>query len=191
MLCFTKPERGTIEAFIASQRDLKFTYGEVGGTRGEAPAGYNVDHNRIQVGGGVEDFERAKRAIRNWKMFEMAGVSLCWPDAAIEVGTTVAVMVSHGVFWSLSACRIVYVMEEHGAVEKFGFAYGTLPEHGVIGEERFSVEFDTRDQSVWYDMYAFSRPGFLARMGYPYTRALQKRFARGAKVAMGRAVARN
>jgi uncharacterized protein (UPF0548 family) len=190
MLCISKPGRKAIDAFIASQHGLKFTYDEVGGTRGQAPTGYNVDHNRVQVGRGAEDFERAKDAIRKWKMFEMPQVELCWPEARIETGTTVAVMVSHGVFWSLSACRIAYVLEERGTVEKYGFAYGTLPEHGVAGEERFSVEFHSRDQTVWYDMYAFSRPNLLARLAYPYTRAVQRRFARGAKEAMRRAVER-
>jgi hypothetical protein len=38
---------------------------------------------------------------------------------------------------------------------------------------------------VWYDLYAFSRPGhFVARLGYPLGRRLQRRFARESKQAM-------
>jgi uncharacterized protein (UPF0548 family) len=69
-------------------------------------------------------------------------------------------------------------------LKKYGFAYSTLPGHGGRGEERFTVEYHAEDQSVWYDLYAFSRPGFFAALGYPFTRALQKRFAVDAKVAM-------
>jgi Domain of unknown function (DUF1990) len=75
------------------------------------------------------------------------------------------------------------------AHEKFGFAYGTLLEDEEQGEERFTVEFHSSNQSVWYDLYAFSRPNFMARLGYPLARTLQKRFARDSKTAMPRAVA--
>ena len=121
-------------------------------------------------------------------MFEMRWVQLCWPDTPIREGATVAVLVSHMGFWSLNAARIVYVVEEDGADKKFGFAYGTLLEHGERGEERFTVEFHAKDQSVWYEVCAFSQPNFLARLAYPLSRALQKRFARDSKIAMQKAV---
>ena len=87
----------------------------------------------------------------------------------------------------MNACRIVYVIDEHGSSGKYGFAYGTLPAHGEFGEERFTVEFDS-DQTVWYDLYAFSRPNTLARIAYPFARRLQKRFAADSKAAMQQAV---
>jgi uncharacterized protein (UPF0548 family) len=68
-----------------------------------------------------EVFARAKRAIRAWKMFEMEWLELGWTDAAIEVGSTVGVLVGHYGFWSLNPCRIAYVLEEGGRVETFGF----------------------------------------------------------------------
>ena len=120
-------------------------------------------------------------------MFEMPWVELCWPDTPIEPLPNVAVVISHLGFWSMNACRIVYVIDEHGSSEKYGFAYGTLSDHGERGEERFTVEFNS-DQTVWYDLYAFSRPSPLARLVHPYTRALQKRFATDSKAAMQRAV---
>jgi uncharacterized protein (UPF0548 family) len=84
----------------------------------------------------------------------------------------------------MNACRITYVIEEHGTLERYGFAYGTLQAHGEIGEERFTVELDPVDGSVWYDLYAFSRPGPVARLAYPLSRLLQKRFAKESKEAM-------
>ena len=71
---------------------------------------------------------------------------------------------------------------------KYGFAYGTLPEHGERGEERFTVEWNHEDNSVWYDILAISRPGFWATLGYPVTRAMQKRFAKDSLASMQRQV---
>jgi len=99
----------------------------------------------------------------------------------------VAVLVSHLGFWSMNACRIAYVVEEHGPLQRYGFAYGTLPGHAEVGEERFTVEFDSNTGDVWYDIYALSRPTALARLAYPFTRSLQRRFARDSKAAMLRA----
>ena len=136
------------------------------------------------MGTGRDDFDRAIAAVKHWKMFDLPWIDLCWPDTPIEPGATVAVLVSHLGFWSLNACRILYAIEEHGTVEKYGFAYGTLPEHAAYGEERFTVEYDKNDGTVWYDVFAFSRPRLLAFLAYPFTRALQKRFAKDSKTAM-------
>jgi uncharacterized protein (UPF0548 family) len=107
------------------------------------------------------------------------------------VGTDVAVSIHHFGFYSLNACRIVYVVDEEGTVKRFGFAYGTLAEHAETGEERFTVEWNRGDDRVWYYILAFSRPKkMLARLGYPLSRLLQKRFANGSKAAMLEAVSR-
>ena len=189
MFCLAKPNRESINAFISAQRALGFSYAEVGCSREQAPNGYVSDRNRIKLGRGLDVFERGKSAIRQWKMFEMPWIELCWPDTPIAAGSTVAVLISHLGFWSLNACRIVYVIEEHGALDRYGFAYDTLPEHAELGEERFTVEYDVDDGTAWYDLYALSRPSSIARLAYPFTRALQKRFARDSKAAMQRCVA--
>ena len=189
MFCSSKPNRSSILRFISAQQYQQFSYPEVGYSRQRAPTGYHVDHSRIKLGQGADTFERAKRAVRQWKMFDFPWIRLCWPETPIEPGATVAVLASHLGFWSMNACRIVYVIEEEqGPIARYGFAYGTLHEHGEFGEERFTVEFNSDDQTVWYDLYAFSRPTALARLAYPFTRALQKRFATDSGVAMQRAV---
>lgn len=66
-----------------------------------------------------------------------------------------------------------------------------LPDHVESGEERFTVEWTRDDDSVSYEIVAFSRPNhFLTRFAYPMTRRLQKRFARDSVAAMKLAVAR-
>jgi uncharacterized protein (UPF0548 family) len=188
MLCWSKPSIGDITAFLATQREQKFSYACVGGSRQDPPEGFTVDHNRARLGHGVETFERAKRAVKQWKMFDMPWVHLYWPGTPIEVGMAVGVVISHFGFWSMNASRIVYVIDDQGSPQQFGFAYGTLPGHEEIGEERFLVQFNKADESVWYDLFAFSRPGTWARLAYPVSRALRKRFVRDSKLAMARAV---
>ncbi|MBA3389133.1 MAG: DUF1990 domain-containing protein [Actinomycetota bacterium] len=72
-----------------------------------------------------------------------------------------------------------------GPIQRFGFAYGTLPGHSEKGEELFSIEWDREEGSVHYAVFAFSRPNHpLAWLGYPFTRMLQKRFIRDSQRAM-------
>ena len=185
MFLIKKPSEKTIRDFLNSQRDLPFSYPEVGATKRNPPAGYTIDHNRVRLGEGAAAFAQAVEALRRWKMFHIDWVRLLWPDTPIEEGETVGVLVRHYGFWSLNACRIVYTIDAADPIERYGFAYGTLLEHGEQGEERFSVEWNHQDNSVWYDLFAFSRPNlFPAKVGRPLARLLQKRFARDSKLAM-------
>jgi uncharacterized protein (UPF0548 family) len=189
MFLLKKPDDVFIRRFLETQEGEPFSYPEVGASGGAAPRGYNIDHNRVLLGDGYETFLGAIEALKSWKMFDFAWVKLCQPDTPVAEGMTVAVLVRHLGFWSLNACRIVYLIEEKGEVERYGFAYGTLPAHAERGEERFSVEYHRAGGEVWYDLYAFSKPGHaLARAGYPFSRSLQKRFARESKNAMVKAV---
>ncbi len=150
-----------------------------------------MTHHRLFLGDGEPVFARAQEAIRRWAMFEPRWITVFPPAAPLRVGTDVALLVRHYGVWSLNACRIVYLVEERGSVERFGFAYGTLPAHGVQGEERFTVEWDHADGAVTYDLLAMSRPGsVLSRVGRPLVRRLQRRFARDSKRAMLWAVQR-
>lgn len=188
MFSLTAPWEDEIRRFISRQNDSGFSYSEVGASATAAPTGYNVDHNRIQLGRGEVVWRHAVEAIRAWQMFRMPWVGLHWPSAPIQVGTNVAVSVRHLGFYSVNACRIVYIVDEEKPMRRFGFAYGTLAEHAESGEERFTVEWDDQD-NVWYDIFAFSRPRQpLARLGYPLSRSLQKKFARDSKAAMLQAV---
>ncbi|MCU1295916.1 MAG: hypothetical protein JWO91_194 [Acidobacteriaceae bacterium] len=83
------------------------------------------------------------------------------------------------------------MLDEDGPIKRFGFAYGTLGEHAESGEERFAVEWNQAEDAVWYDILAFSRPHkALAKLGYPLSRVLQKRFAEDSKAAMLKAANR-
>ena len=189
MFLSRKPSAALVAEFIASQRELQFTYSPTGATRSDdAPSGFYLDHNRTKLGAGAETFQSAVAALRGWKQFDLGWVSIVPPETAIEVGSVVAVQAHTFGVWSLNACRIVYIIDETEPLKKFGFAYGTLPDHVECGEERFTVE-QHADGSVFYDIFAFSRPRqLLVRMGVPIARALQRRFARDSLAAMKREV---
>jgi len=179
MFFLRQPSPEAIRQFISSQRELPFSYREVGATAGELPAGYVVDRNRIKLGTGKETYERAIAALRKWKQFDLGWVKILPDETPLEVGATVVIQAKAFGFWSLSASRIVYLINENAPLKRFGFAYGTLPDHVECGEERFTIEWEAGADSVWYEILAFSRPkNPLVRLGFPLARMLQKRFAR-------------
>lgn len=188
MFLISRPTTNQIEHFLQEAATTVYSYADVGASRqgSDSFASYNIDHNHIVIGEGEDDFERAKQAVKEWKMFDFAWVELCWPSTSIQEDRNVAILIRHFGFYSLNAARIVYTIDES---DWFGFAYGTLADHGESGEERFSVRFDREKGDVIYDLYAFSRPNhLLAHLGYPFTRMLQKQFAEDSKQAMFRAV---
>ncbi|HRI03775.1 MAG TPA: DUF1990 domain-containing protein [Pyrinomonadaceae bacterium] len=186
MFLLSHPTTEEIATFLRGCEADSFSYAEVGASRDEPPPGYHIDHNRVLLGYESDTWERAQQAIRNWKMFEVDGIELCFPDAPIEEGRNVAPLAKHLGFYSLNACRIVYVIDE---ADRFGFAYGTLSQHAEKGEERFTVEFCQESREVWYEVVAFSRPAsLLVKLGYPYSRYRQKQFSSGSKAAILRAV---
>ena len=115
MFLLRKPSDLQIRAFITAQQQSDFSYSPVGITRNAAVAGYTMDHNRVQLGSGANCFDAAIAAIREWKTFDLGWVHLFSSETPIEKGATVAVVINHLGFWSMNACRIAYVVEDHGA----------------------------------------------------------------------------
>ena len=189
MLSFRKPSVEAMRRFLAAQAKLPFTYEAVGATAETPPAGYVVDRTRIKLGEGEAVFQSSIAALRRWEQFRLGWVEAWSPDTPIQPGAVVAVMGRAICLWWLNACRIVYVVDDSGPISSFGFAYGTLPGHVESGEERFLIEWNRADNSVWYDILAFSRPNhFLTRLGYPLVRRTQKRFGRASAASMLQAV---
>jgi len=178
----TRPSAAELQGWLAAHASLPPP--DVPPAPGEV-----VDHHRVELGRGAAAFERACEALRRWEMFRIGWVELHPADAPIRVGTTVGVLVRVLGLWSLNPCRIVALVEEGGAIERFGFVYRTLPGHAERGEEHFVVEWRHDDDVVAYDLRARSRPAHpLVWLGYPVARVLQRRFARESMRAMARAV---
>ncbi|MHB8952900.1 MAG: DUF1990 family protein [Pirellulaceae bacterium] len=189
MLLLRKPSPEAVCRFLTEQAELDFTYSAVGATATTLPGGYLIDHTRILLGRGEAVFRAGKATLENWQQFNLGWLEAFSRDTPIRAGEVVAVVARAIGLWWLNACRIVYVVDEAGPVTKFGFAYGTLPDHAGSGEERFLIEWNRADDSVSYDILAFSRPQhFLIRLGYPLVRRTQKRFGRESGAAMLKAV---
>lgn len=191
MLVLREPRKSDVESLLERQRELPFSYAEVGATTAEPSAGYTVDHTRIRLGAGRETFERAARALAGWRQFETRWTRLLPAEAPVREGSAVCVVARHFGFYPLNSARIIRVLDErdyHPGYGRYGFVYGALPAHSERGEERFSVEL-LPDGSVWYELYSFARGGgTLVRAGHPVRRLLQRRFARDSGRAMLRAV---
>src|SRR5271166_3635363 len=108
MWSLSRPSAEAISAFIIGQSRLPPSYPEVGASAGTPPAGYTVDHNRVQLGVGQAVFDVAFHALRRWQQFPAPMTSIHPPDTPIQVGYTVAVLARVFGVWWLNAARIVY-----------------------------------------------------------------------------------
>ncbi len=177
LLSLRKPSAEAIGRFLSAQAKLRFSYTAVGATAGKPPAGFVVDHTRVKLGDGALVFQAARAVLERWEQFRLGWVEAVPATTPIQSGEVVAILGRVNGVWWMNACRIIFVIDEPGPVVRFGFAYGTLPRHAEMGEERFLVEWDRSDDSVWYDILAFSRPNHvLTRLGYRLVRRIQKRF---------------
>jgi uncharacterized protein (UPF0548 family) len=200
MFLLQRPDRATVDRFLAASLRMPLSYGPVGLTGGPASRGgptarpgFDLDETVAAIGHGEADFARACAALRGWKQFEIGWAQLMRePDAGITAGTTVVLLIHHLGFWSLNGARIVYEIDGGESGGRLGFAYGTLPNNSEVGEESFEVWLDPRTGQVMYRIHAVSRPqAVLARLGYPIVRRLQARFRRDSVVAMTRAMSGN
>jgi len=149
------------------------SYREVGATAGgELPYGYNHDRYEITLDGGPDPFSTAVDALRRWEMHTRSGLSVFPDGVSLAVDQTILVIIRQGPVATIAPCRVVSLIDE---VDRFGFAYGTLPGHPEQGEEAFVVERGD-DGVVRFAVTAFSRPrGWLVRLGGPLSRRIQKR----------------
>ncbi len=186
MFLLQRPPLKTIERFLRASRDLPLSYGPPGITRDNA-SGHRFDEVLAAVGHGTADFTRARAALLAWKQFDMGWIETYPRHAPVEVGTVVGVLIRHLGFWSLNGCRVLYCIGGPGE-NRFGFAYGTLPNHAESGEELFEVFIDADTGDVMYRIRATSWPqAALALIGHPIARALQARFRVHSIEAMKRA----
>lgn len=156
----------------ANRSDL--TYPEVGATAGTLPPGYHHLRRSRVIGSGAACFSTAGRRIMNWDMHRRAGFGVDESTPAATVDADVDLRAGLGPLAITARCRVVEVID---APRERGFAYGTLPGHPEIGEERFWVEW-LDDDTVVGHVVAFSRPGrWFTRLGGPIGRVVQSRFA--------------
>jgi uncharacterized protein (UPF0548 family) len=190
-----RPSDRTIEGILGSG-SLPFSYSEVGATAQlDAPdvtevlaSRYDVDRHQFTLGRGRDLLERARSSLMAWRQFDIPWLEF-HGARRVEPDQVVATLVSLAGLWFLNPCRVVYA-ELSPDRNSASYAYGTLRGHAECGEERFRVSLDPATEEVQYEIAAFSRPAIaLARLGYPFARRLQKRFAASSAQALARAIA--
>jgi len=190
MLSSCQPSLDAIKRQLAAQAPCDFSYPDPGITKSldtpAQPHSYVVDHTRCELGRGQEVYQAGIEALTHWRQFSLGWLAAVPDDTPLEPGRSVAVVARVFGVWSVHCARIVYTIDDHvGPIHRFGFAYGTLPDHMEAGEERFLVEWDTTSNEVNYDILAYSRPRhLLAKLGYPFVRRLQKRFGQESAAQM-------
>jgi uncharacterized protein (UPF0548 family) len=186
MFLLTRPSPAAIRRFLDESRRLPLSYEPPGILQSNLARGRR-DEMLVPIGHGTEDFERARRALGAWAHFDLGWVELFPAAAPLETGSVVAVLIRHLGFWSLNGCRIICVSSTER--ERFGFTYGTLPNHCEAGEELFEVFLEAWTGRVMYRIRAISwARAPLARIGQPIVRVLQARFRRDSAAAMRRSI---
>lgn len=178
------PDERAVRGFLAATATVPLSYPEVGATRaGDPVPGYDNDRNRVCLGEGEAIFQAACDSLRHWRQFPQHWVRIQPDTAAPKAGKRVAMVARAFGVTFVNAAEVVYTLDEP---RRFGFAYGTTTAHVECGEERFLVEW-LPDNTVWYELCAFSRPRhWLIRLGYPLARRLQRRFVRDSQAALQR-----
>jgi len=152
----------TLNAGLAPEQHLPFAFAH--------------DLSRTTIGQGPASFAAVRQAFRRWAMFDLGWVRVANTDAPIVPGQLVAVAAHTLGLWTLNLSRILEVVD---TPLRFGFLYSTTALHVEEGEERFLLEFDETTGDVAYLLESVSRPRSpLARLGLPFTRHYQHRFAR-------------
>lgn len=171
------PGPQSVARHLQQMQKRSFNYAGRGATRGIPPHGYKHRRATRLLGYGPAVFDRACEAIRQWEMFPPGWTKAHPAPGGIVEGQTVVMLFKMWKLWFFGQCRVVYVVDEQSPTKRFGFAYGTLPGHPLRGEERFLIEWNPADDSVWYELTAFAKPiNPLAAIGLPMLRRAQTRF---------------
>ncbi len=178
--------RQTVVAEAAGRPAPRFLSLTNGVTSPQFPAFFSRDYSQSHLGNGAAAFAPARRLFARWEMFNLGWVRVVNTDAQISPNQMVGVEAHSLGLWSLNFCRIIEVID---TPTSYGFLYATTQFHIEEGEERFMLTFDELTGAVTYTLEAVSRPRDpLARLGFPVTRAFQRRFARDSHRRMNEAV---
>jgi uncharacterized protein (UPF0548 family) len=150
------------------------------------PTGWHHDEQRVHLGGGDACWHAAIKALRGWTQFDLGWVYAHDDQVRLEPGQLFGFVSRHFGVWAVNVCRIVLVVDE---LHRFGFAYGTMGNHVVRGEELFLLERDKVTDEVMFTIRKFSLPAhWLVRLAGPVTTSIQRSFTRDALARMQKEV---
>jgi len=172
-----RPSETLIESHLAARVEMPLSYDDVGSTLTESmPEGWLVNHHEVVLGMGDRVWSAAKASIDAFAMFDIDWVDLVPSTATMTEGEVLATMARICGIWTVNPCRIISVVDEPN---RYGFAYGTLIDHAMAGEERFVALRDAETGEVRFDITSFSRPkDWVATLTLPMVRSIQRRFVR-------------
>lgn len=173
-LSVRKPQSHALERSLELARGLQPTPDLRGALdRSAPPSGYRFGHTRERVGTGADDFERARRVIRDWNF--LPRWAHAYPANAPQVpGETVLIAARTLGVWAILPARIIETIE---TPTSSGFIYAALPGHVAFGIERFLVEHDPVTGQVEFSLTAVARPAYLLiRLGRPGFTIVQRVF---------------
>lgn len=175
MFSLRRPSPERIAAVLAAAESEEPTYDGVGSTAAISPQGYRTSRHQVHLGHGAAVFARGVAALDGWQAQRSVGTTITPDGATPRPGETIVQCIRLGPLWALAACRVVYRTEQP---DRVGYAYGSLSEHPVRGEEAFLIERDPAGV-VRARIVVFSRPNhWLVRLGGPIGRLVQRRTAR-------------
>lgn len=183
-LFFTRPTELQEKLVVSTGQSQGYNYNHVGETARSPPLSSNVKkegwyeiQRKVKVGYGKAAFSKTKRLLQQWEHFQL-GWTFVNPKPPIRAGMGFCVSARAILFWTCNPLQIIYVNStKKNGMHHYSFGSGTLKGHLIQGEERFSVEWSRKDDSVWYEVYSFSRPGnILSTVSAPFLRFLQHTF---------------
>jgi uncharacterized protein (UPF0548 family) len=132
-----RPTAAQLEVRLAEAARAELSYDHVGSTLGSDESGGHSRHGVTLDLGAGEAFDRGRDGLRRWACHRGIGATVHPPDAPLEIGSTLLVVLQVGPMSVIVPNRVVAVVDEF---DRFGFAYGTLDGHQERGEEAFVVE---------------------------------------------------
>lgn len=190
-LVLGRPSPKALDAVAHQASALLPDYAPVGGTLAPSlPDAPFAAHDEAVLGRGRAAWDAACDALDDRAMFALPWLALPTRIPG-ELHTTMAYASRLGPVWSLNACRVVDAGSSDEELERRRFfVHGTIPPHGLRGEERFQVTWSRTDDQVRFSITQFSWPShWLVALGSPVVRLVQRRFVQDATAAMARAVA--
>ena len=114
MFVIARPQPLQLDRILERARRLPLSYDPVGLATIRGPQGFRVAENRALIGHGADVFARAVTALQQWRHYELGWVSLYPRNAQVVPGTNVLIVARHLGFWSINACRVVYLLGDGG-----------------------------------------------------------------------------
>ena len=138
MFFIRRPSAQFLKRFQRIAEQDSFSYEELRTTLdGPLPSGYVVDHNRVRLGQGDLVFERARRALMEWKMFDLGWVELMHPSSPVVVPDRQSLSShTHWNLYSLSASRVIEMIDSDDGQIVAPWASVTAPCSTMLNAEK-------------------------------------------------------